>query len=404
MVESLFRDGTASWVRIVNGVDKYVTETTETTPTGNVERRSSGKLVAKARPQLKPAVTLSPISIPLCERKWIDINPERFHQDCFTVSKATIRLLRHHPSIPGEDDGAVRFDEIMKEFKAKFDGVSQWSINDWMSFLNNTEIFELYETSSKQQCPDCNFFCEVGFVYCTCGRCLRLSRSEKEVDKSNNDVVSIPGYFIKKNNKRGARHGPSERQRMYYKAQEMLHKAGQKKHGGHSSILARWHNEYSYRDSLTRIGWTEQDIMLFDRVAWENHSYVATRAERIRNSEHWILKLNQDGAQQPLNQRPDFAQTKRECKRLHDEYLARTQQEYRTSPRSQQVRRRKEQAFEGIEEYDYAVDPRTGCRFFKPAQGNLSLSSPSSSSTTWDRNNLTTRSWNSWHSSRSDYS
>ena len=184
----------------------------------------------------------------------------------------------------------------------------------------------------------------------------------------------------------------------------MLHKAGQKKHGGHSAILAMWHNEYSYRDSLTRIGWTEQDIMLFDRIAWENHSYVATRAERIRNSEHWILKFNQDGAQHPLNQRPDFAQTKRESKRLHDEYIARTQQEYRTSPRSQQVRRRKEQAFEGLEEYDYAVDPRTGWRFFKPAQGNLSLSSPSSSSTTWDRNNLTTRSRNSWHSSRSDYS
>ena len=42
--------------------------------------------------------------------------------------------------IPGEDDRAVRFDEIMKEFKAKFDGVSQWSINDWMSFLNNTDL------------------------------------------------------------------------------------------------------------------------------------------------------------------------------------------------------------------------------------------------------------------------
>ena len=68
MVESLFRDGTASWVRIVNGVDKYVIETTETTPNGNVEHRSSGKLVAKARPQLKPAVTLSPISI-LCVKE-----------------------------------------------------------------------------------------------------------------------------------------------------------------------------------------------------------------------------------------------------------------------------------------------------------------------------------------------
>ena len=41
-----------------------------------------------------------------------------------------------------------------------------------------------------------------------------------EIDKGNNDVVSIPGYIIKKNNKCGARHGPSERQRMYYKAKE----------------------------------------------------------------------------------------------------------------------------------------------------------------------------------------
>ena len=60
----------------------------------------------------------------------------------------------------------------------------------------------------------------------------------------------------------------------------------------------------------------------------------------------------------------DFAQAKRECKRLHDEKKARAQQEYRTIPRSQQVRQGKEQTFEGIAEYDYAVDPRTGWRFY----------------------------------------
>ena len=112
----------------------------------------------------------------------------------------------------------------------------------------------------------------------------RILRSEKEADKSNNDVVSIPDYVMKKKNKRGARHGLSERQRMYFcRATGVLHKAGQKKHGGHSSILARWHSDYKYRDSLTRIGWTEQDIMPYDRTALENHSYVATKAERIRN-------------------------------------------------------------------------------------------------------------------------
>ena len=104
----------------------------------------------------------------------------------------------------------------------------------------------------------------------------------------------------------------------------MPHKAGQEKHGEHSFILARWLSDYKYRKSLLDIGWTEQDIVLFDRIALENQSDVATIAEGIGNSDHWILKLNKDGAQQPLNQRPDFAQATRECKILHDEYMART--------------------------------------------------------------------------------
>ena len=88
MIESLFRDRTGSWVRIANGIDKYVTETSETISLESVEHRVTGKLVAKAGPQLKLAVTLSPIPIPIPirERKWTDINPEKFHEDCFAVS------------------------------------------------------------------------------------------------------------------------------------------------------------------------------------------------------------------------------------------------------------------------------------------------------------------------------
>ena len=51
------------------------------------------------------------------------------------LSKAMIRLLRHDPSIPREDDGAVRFDYVIDKFKAKFDGTSQWSSNDWITCL-----------------------------------------------------------------------------------------------------------------------------------------------------------------------------------------------------------------------------------------------------------------------------
>ena len=91
VVESLFRNRTVSWVRIVNGIDKYVTETSETMSFENVDHRVAGNSVAMAKPRPKPTVTLSPIPIPVRERNWIDINPERFRQDCFTVSKAMIR-------------------------------------------------------------------------------------------------------------------------------------------------------------------------------------------------------------------------------------------------------------------------------------------------------------------------
>ena len=118
----------------MNGIEKYVTESTETIE--DEERKASGRLVAKARPRLKPAVTLSSVSVPQRERTWIDINPEKHHHDCFLVSKAMTGLLRHDQSVPREDDGAVLFDDVLEEFKKKkFDGALQWSIDDWISIL-----------------------------------------------------------------------------------------------------------------------------------------------------------------------------------------------------------------------------------------------------------------------------
>ena len=66
LIESLFRDRTASWVRTVSGIGKYVTEAMQPK---EEEHRASGRLVAKARPQLKPAVTLSSVSMPVRDRK-----------------------------------------------------------------------------------------------------------------------------------------------------------------------------------------------------------------------------------------------------------------------------------------------------------------------------------------------
>ena len=83
-------------------------------------------------------------------------------------SKRLIENIENHPNK----------ESFLQDFKQpkeinKFSEKSQELIAD----MNNTEVFELCETSSKQQCTDCNLYLEAGTVYCTCGRCLRISQS-----------------------------------------------------------------------------------------------------------------------------------------------------------------------------------------------------------------------------------
>ena len=74
-IESLFRDRTCSWVRNVNGINKYVTGTSEQILVASVGERSSEQPVAKARPT--PTLTLSLVKN---ERNWIDIEPGFFFE------------------------------------------------------------------------------------------------------------------------------------------------------------------------------------------------------------------------------------------------------------------------------------------------------------------------------------
>ena len=69
--------------------------------------------------------------------------------------------------------------------------------------------------------------------------CSFLTRSRR--NRAKHSHLIIPSYVIMKGSDHGARHGPTERQRMYYKAKEMLQKARQSKHEGYETILERYH-------------------------------------------------------------------------------------------------------------------------------------------------------------------
>ena len=147
---------------------------------------------------------------------------------------------------------------------------------------------------------------------------------------------------------------------------------------------------------------TEEQIIQYDELALEDHSYIATKEERTRNEKSWVLKLNKEGVQGPMNQRPHFVEAKREMKKLHDEHVKETSEGNTPIHPIQRSRQRRNQQFEGLGEYDYQVDPQTGWRScLSKSQGNLRHPTSSSSSTQWEQHDdwKSNKSWNSWRSS-----
>ena len=152
-VESLLGDRTASWVRIVNGINKYVTERSEAILVRSIGDRGAGTPAArsKAKPKSAPTATSSHVkpeikdevkqesngqmSVPYHERQWIDIEPKGFSSGCLEVSKYMIRLQRHVEEVPREQDGAVRYDDLRAKFKIRFPSTEQCSVSAWTSFL-----------------------------------------------------------------------------------------------------------------------------------------------------------------------------------------------------------------------------------------------------------------------------
>ena len=193
----------------------------------------------------------------------------------------------------------------------KFSEASQRLLKD----MNQTEIFELCENTKKLQCQDCKSSTEVGIIYCRCGRNRKYNRSPKP----NLDYNTIGGCIVKKNCSRGPKHVQQKGKKKFFKAKDMLRKA---KKRGFPTILARWQEQESYRSSLKDHDIGEQEVIIYDRHALERHYYTATKNERMRYSQNWVLTLNAEGKQPPRQLRPDYEEAKRECQRLQDEFMA----------------------------------------------------------------------------------
>ena len=138
---------------------------------------------------------------------------------------------------------------------------------------------------------------------------MRPSDNNRKLNKCRFDVLSIPHYVINKGPSHGARHGNIERQRIYYVTHNAARRARENCHINHIGQIP----EQPALSSIA-IGWDEYYCARYDAIAAEDHSHIATQAERSRN-ENWKLVLNTSGKDHPMDQRDDYQEAKKELMR-----------------------------------------------------------------------------------------
>ena len=143
--ESVNQDNSHSWVRISYGTVKYVIDSIQDiteipadpqeeqvpqTSTSVVAARSK----AKAKPQPRELVGTT-ATIPIHERRWIDIEPSKQNLASYDLSKKVINLLRHNQTLQREEDGAIEFYKKKFHLRNHHSQIHNWSDDRWLACL-----------------------------------------------------------------------------------------------------------------------------------------------------------------------------------------------------------------------------------------------------------------------------
>ena len=89
---------------------------------------------AKAKPQPRVLVGTT-ATIPIHERRWIDIEPSKQNLASYDISKKVINLLRHNQTLQREEDGAIEFYKIKFYLRNHHSQRQLWSDDRWKACL-----------------------------------------------------------------------------------------------------------------------------------------------------------------------------------------------------------------------------------------------------------------------------
>ena len=138
------QDDSHSWVRISYGTVKYVNDSIEDDKENLADSQeeesvqTSSSVVAarsKAKTKPQPRESTGTTTIPLRERKWIDIEPSKQDLESYDLSKKVINLLRHNQKLHREEDEAIQFYKIKFHLRDHHSQIQNWSDDRWKACL-----------------------------------------------------------------------------------------------------------------------------------------------------------------------------------------------------------------------------------------------------------------------------
>ena len=138
------QDNSQSWVRIFYGTIKYVVDSNQnnsnscrSTRRSNATNKYQGccrQIKGKSKNHNREPVDTT-TTIPMHERRWIDIEPSEQTLAAYDLSKKVISLLRHNQTVQREKDEAIDFYRIKFYLRNHSSQVQHWSDDRWKACL-----------------------------------------------------------------------------------------------------------------------------------------------------------------------------------------------------------------------------------------------------------------------------
>ena len=207
-----------------------------------------------------------------------------------------IRRITRHPQ-----KQAVQNDLDKKQLFNAFSAESKKAIKE----AGNIEISEIVNAEPKWQCKSCLNHCDPGVIYCVCGRLMTTDSAEnRKYISSTLDSFSIPCFYIRKDRPRGHRYGKAPGCKEYHTAHQLAKKCRKREY---ESIHDRYIRDRAFRRAMIDHGRTEQMIIEMDKLAKEDHSYKASKAEIEFYRGNWWLHSNVARVDSmPVRYEPEF--------------------------------------------------------------------------------------------------